>query len=146
MRTQTMVSFIVMTCKQCPSDPTEQSFAPTVFQAKVSFTYSTISKILESLASVTVHRLYALSAGDGWSTSLTVVHVFYKHHVNNQKDDCTVGQSVSVHLSVPLMVMCPKRSLYRSVRSIGMFVCLCLGPITVNLGSAAWNCAVVVTR
>ena len=68
MRTQTMVSFIVMTCKQCPSDPTEQSFAPTVFQAKVSFTYSTISKILESLASVTVHRLYALSAGVGWST------------------------------------------------------------------------------
>src|SRR6218665_2479637 len=45
-----MVSFIVMTCKQCLSDPTEQSFAPTVFQAKVSLTYSTISKILESLA------------------------------------------------------------------------------------------------
>jgi len=63
-----MVSFIVMTtCKQCPSDPTEQSFAPTVFQAKVSLTFSTI-RVLESEASVTVHRLYALSAGVGWST------------------------------------------------------------------------------
>jgi len=47
--------------------PDRQSFAPTLFQAKVSLTFSTI-RVLESEASVTVHRLYALSAGVGWST------------------------------------------------------------------------------
>jgi len=65
-----MVSFIVMmTCKQRPSDPTEQNFAPTVFQAKVPLTFSTMKRSRVSfLASVTVHRLYAFSAGVGWST------------------------------------------------------------------------------
>src|SRR6218665_3884409 len=51
----------------------------------------------------------------------------YTHHVNNQKDDCTVGQSVSVHLSVPLMGMCPWGG---HLGLSGLQVCLCLRPIT----------------
>jgi len=43
-------------CKQCPSDPTEQSFAPTAFRAKLSLTFLTIH-VLEYEASVTVKSL-----------------------------------------------------------------------------------------
>src|SRR6218665_2080804 len=92
------------TGKQCPRDTTEQSFAPTAFGARVSLTFSTIH-VLEYEAAVAVKSLaYMLCRTDstGLSThkQMTVLHVIYKHRVNNQKDDCTVGQSVSAYLSV----------------------------------------------
>src|SRR6218665_3645833 len=136
-----MVSFIIMTtCKQRPSDPTEESFAQTVFQRKVSLTFSTLS-VLESLAPITVKSLVYMLFRPASLVyiKLTVVHVFDKH-VNNHKRRlycgrvgiCTSACSPNGHV--------PEGSLYRSVRSIGMFV---IGPITVNLGLAAWNCVVV---
>jgi len=57
------------TGKQCHSDQTEQSFAPTAFQAKLSlyiFNYSRYR--VWSVRYRSIISLYALSAGVVWST------------------------------------------------------------------------------
>ena len=48
-------------------DPTDRASPQQSSKQKCLFTFSTI-QVLEYKASVTVHRLYALSAGVGWST------------------------------------------------------------------------------